>query len=287
MTFVPGGIKRRDIGIGVKMNKKSSGNESGSSGDGTSSETGLKVVIVVPVGLTTQSVDVTGPNGFSATITESTDFNDAAPGEYVITPDAIAGYIERVFYSPSTVLNGQQTTAFVIYDSEGNGGGGDCTPTCPINGLRWVVPGTLPSIDYTVNFPFSLDAIPDSDFTTDPDLFLLSIGQNETKSFFVRYFGNICPGDFVDWSVNHSNAVGDNASALSIYAKSFGRTFLVEASFESGFSNPIGIVEIGLVVSAALYHKNGTGQLENVCSLLEDQGLSGSVTLQRDFGEPN
>jgi hypothetical protein len=63
-------------------------------------------------------VTVTGPNGFSETLTASKTFNDLPPGEYTLTASKVEGTYP---YNPSpktqtlNVLAGESTNAFLVY----------------------------------------------------------------------------------------------------------------------------------------------------------------------------
>jgi hypothetical protein len=207
ITLKPGGVSGRNVGVGVRLQKKavSVTGDTGTALEVVPAPTVLEVTIIHPIAVTTQSVQITGPDAFDQTITESTEITPIAAGDYVITAAPVTGYAARVFTSPATVIDAEKTCAFVIYDAnQTGGGGGDCTPTCPVDGLRFLPLGTDPSFGQSIN-AFDLMSIPDAAFTVDANtIFDAQIEPGSTGAYTVycRFFGTVCPTSKFDWNVS-------------------------------------------------------------------------------------
>ncbi|MFM7009257.1 MAG: hypothetical protein ACKO0Z_08020 [Betaproteobacteria bacterium] len=225
VTLKPGGIARRDVDLGIKLQKQPTDSaSSGGAGSGSSTPS-LEVRIIHPVSMTGASVSIAGPNGFTDTITETTIYDPASVGEYSFTAAAVAGHSVGIFDTPSVVLEGEKTCVFIIYAVAGGGGGGDCTPTCPINPIKFIPIGTSPSIpilDFT-----DITKIPDVEFSENYDPGHQIYGNS--YQIYGRFFGEICCDQTVYFYVSSSRG-GSFPTAVDCESLVVGNTFVVNLS---------------------------------------------------------
>jgi hypothetical protein len=295
VTLVPGGVSGKDVGVGINMVKVPS-LEAAASGSSNvvATSTSLEVTIIHPSGMVGASIQINGPGGFDQTIAETTLFDPIIAGDYTIVAAAVSGHNVRVFSSPATVPDPGKTCAFVIYDVQGDGGGGgDCTSTCPLDGLRWIPLGTPPSID--ISFPNDIENIRDSEFTESYPLGERPNGTNEiiaiegqVYTLYGRFFGAICPGDVVSWFGGSGGQIPDveNNSATSIYTdtRSFGRTVWMNILVQRAANVLLpSIILLGYVLPrCSIWHKVGA-TYDNVCGPGTPTELSSIVYVKVDY----
>ena len=228
VVLKPGGVGGRNVGVGIKLAKKPllSPEEIAALSAVVPVSTSLEVTVIYPVGMIGASVQITGPDAFDQTIVNTMMFDAITAGDYIIVAAAVAGHTVRVFTSPKSVPQGGKTCAMVIYDLAGTGGGGDCTPTCPIDCIKFTPNLAEPSIGFN---PITLDDIPDSDFTEFLQFDNTIFGNR--LQVYGRFQGQICSNTTLAFTSSFAPNLGGNANGHVLQVVSLGarKTFVLFA----------------------------------------------------------
>lgn len=127
VVLKPGGVGGRNVGVGVRLQKKVAGASGSASGGGGGGTSGLSLLSVYVAIISNESnlvadVNVSDGAGFSQSITDAGDhvFADVQPGAYTVTANNIVDgsgntLVASIFNSPAQLLADEHACLFVVY----------------------------------------------------------------------------------------------------------------------------------------------------------------------------